>query len=129
MKPPTVIIDIDGCVIEHQGKGAREQWFGRQTLIQGVAEQLDRLEAAGACIILITARKEVMRERLVTTLKELCIHYDQLIMGVTSGTRYMINDRKDHNPDSITSIGYSINRNEVGALKITVDDILGVTEQ
>ena len=47
-------------------------------------------------IILTTARGEEIRLLTESHLKECGIHYDMLIMGVTKGIRYVLNDTKNY---------------------------------
>jgi hypothetical protein len=48
----------------------------------------------GAHIVLVTARPEVFRELLVKSLHAHGLVYHQLVMGVTSGERVLVNDQK-----------------------------------
>ena len=64
-------------------------------LLPGTLEKLWAWDARGHKIILTTARKESLRARTERELEELGIIYDQLIMGLTSGPRYLINDVPD----------------------------------
>lgn len=92
MKKSTVIIDLDGVIFIHKGGGSA--WYGEQALVPGVKERIDKLEGQGACIVIMTARKESARFRTERQLECLGICYDKLIMGVTSGLRVLINDTK-----------------------------------
>jgi len=94
MKPPTVFVDLDGLVLRHRGKGASAQWYGNAELLPGVREAFDEWEARGWGIVIITARKECVRYATEQSLKVEGLYWDQLIMGVTSGPRVMLNDEK-----------------------------------
>lgn len=109
-KPPTIIVDIDGCIFEHVGKGAALQWSDNMKLLPGVVEKFNEWEAKSAHIILITARKECCRELLERQLRSHRLFWDQLIMGVTSGRRYIYNDEKTPNVPSC--FGITLPRNE-----------------
>lgn len=109
MRPLTVIIDVDGCVLKHSGKGASHQWSSETGMIDGVREWFDQLEREGHYIILITARKESCRVFLEYQLRECGLYYDQLIMGVTGGPRVLVNDKKPL--CDRTAIGITTERN------------------
>lgn len=109
MKNKTVIIDIDGCVFEHHGKGASYQWSELPTLLPHVSESFDFLEADGACIVLMTARPECCRADLEADLRLCGLFWHSLVMGVTSGPRYLINDAKPG--ADVTAYGITLKRN------------------
>jgi hypothetical protein len=112
MKAETIIVDIDGVVFFHTGEGPSRQWDPDilPAVNPGVYECFDQWEMRGCHIILMTARKECGREALVKHLKMRHIIYDQLIMGVTSGQRTLINDAK---PTAMPSaVARTIPRNE-----------------
>lgn len=113
MKNQTIIIDIDGVIIQHKGEGASSQWLGDMcpALLPGVVEQFDTWEREGACIVLMTARKECTRGVLEVQLMQLGLYWDQLVMGVTSGQRVLINDAKP-NDASPSAVAVVLQRNE-----------------
>src|SRR6056297_1488441 len=107
LKPKTYFIDIDGCIFYHLGKGATRQWFipnGSEKVLPGVREFLDGIESQGGCIVLVTARKERYRAELESKLRASNILYDKLVMGVTSGERIVINDKKPGGAKSCTAM-------------------------
>jgi NADPH-dependent 2,4-dienoyl-CoA reductase/sulfur reductase-like enzyme len=63
----------------------------------------------GYKIILTTGRKECMREATEVQLAEAGIFYDQLVMGIGGGPRYLINDKKPDGENACFSI--SLDRN------------------
>lgn len=95
-KNPTLFIDIDGLLIRHSGHGASKQWYEDEPLVDGAKRLLDELERRGCCVVLVTARKECARQATVAQLAKHGLHYDQLVMGVTSGLRVVLNDSKEH---------------------------------
>lgn len=110
-KPKTFFIDIDGVIFEHLESGAWNQWQCRlPAVLSGVSEFFDEIEAKSAIIILVTARKESERARLVDLLAQHGVFYDQLIMGVSSGERVLINDAKPSGEKSCFAI--EVKRNE-----------------
>ena len=102
-KPSTLFIDIDGTLLEH--KHAISTVYETQPrLLEGVREKLDSWDSRGHTIILVTARKESARKLTEKHLQLLAIPYDQLIMGVTSGRRYVINDRLEDSPERAVGV-------------------------
>jgi len=108
-KPKTYFIDIDGCLFQHYGEGPSNQWFSEPSLLGGAKNFLDTLESKGHYIVLVTARKEKYRQELERMLRSKELIYDQLIMGITSGERVIINDSKSGNT-SCSAI--TVTRNE-----------------
>jgi len=94
MIPKTIIIDIDGCIFEHRGRGACNQWIGGNKMLKGTQRFFDKAEKEGCCIILMTARKESCRKTLEHELRHAGLFWDALIMGVPHGERILINDKK-----------------------------------
>jgi hypothetical protein len=62
--------------------------------INGVSEKITEWVTKGYIIVLTTARKESMRRVTEKQLSSIGVIYDYLIMGLGSGTRYLINDNK-----------------------------------
>jgi ribonucleotide monophosphatase NagD (HAD superfamily) len=74
-------------------------------LLPGTLEKISDWDKKGYNIILLTGRRESSRKQTEEQLSKVGIFYDQLIMGVGGGKRYLINDLK---PDGDTA-AYSIN--------------------
>lgn len=108
MRPPVVILDVDGVIFKHLGTVLSEQ-LGESTLLPDVLCYLNRVEKMGATIILLTARKESHRHQTECQLREAGVFWDHLVMGVAPGKRYLINDVKDHNIP--TAFGINVSRN------------------
>ncbi|NBO78764.1 MAG: hypothetical protein EBV27_03865 [Actinobacteria bacterium] len=91
-KPKTIFCDIDGTLIKHVH---RFSYVGFEPAIalKGVIEKFNEWDSRGHKIILTTARKESARMLTEKQLTDLGICWDQLIMGVTSGVRVLINDK------------------------------------
>ena len=108
-KPKTIICDIDGVLLEHRNQGLSSQL--NATPLNGTIEKINEWDAKGYNIILITGRRESLRNKTEQQLSMYDIFYDQLIMGVGGGDRIVVNDRK---PNSERDTAYSINlyRNE-----------------
>jgi len=108
MAPNTYFVDIDGVLLKHQGSLSKiitGGTFKNDLLLEGVLEKINEWEAKGSRIILTTGRKESMRKITESQLDFHGIFYDQLIMGVGGGPRYLINDMK---PDG-TKTAFAVN--------------------
>lgn len=106
---PTIFCDIDGTLVKHVAlsESCREDHI--MELLPGTLEKLMEWERNGFRIILTTGRKECMRKQTEKQLAQSGIFYDQLIMGIGGGARYLINDKK---PDGeIACFSFSPDRN------------------
>lgn len=109
LRPKTLICDIDGTLVEHCRPDIAASPDTKLKLLPGAMDKLLEWEHKGYRIILLTGRKESMRNVTEKQLKEVGIFYDQLIMGVGGGTRHLINDTK---PDGKkTAFAYNVPRN------------------
>jgi hypothetical protein len=109
-RPKTIICDIDGTLIEHSIPSIIASGRDESILLKGTLDKINEWERKGYNIILLTGRKESMRNVTIQKLSDLGIYYDHLIMGVGGGQRYLINDRKPSGDDYAFAI--NINRNE-----------------
>ena len=94
IRPKTIICDIDGTLIKHNKPNISALKSNIPELLDGTLDKLNEWEYKGYNIILLTGRKESMRQVTEEQLSYLGIYYDQLIMGVGGGARYLINDCK-----------------------------------
>ena len=103
-KPKTIFCDIDGTIIKHCHKFSDLHKIHPEVL-SGVNSKFDEWDSKGYSIILTTARKESAREMTEQHLKSLGLCWDQLVMGVSSGVRFIINDKlKDDDKDRAIAI-------------------------
>ena len=106
----TIFCDIDGTLVHHQNPSITSTDTHKMLLLPDTLEKLIEWEKKGYYIVLTTARKESMRKVTQKQLTEVGIFYDQLIMGISSGRRYLINDDK---PDGTkTSFAINLPRNK-----------------
>ena len=113
LRPKTIICDIDGTLIEHS-TGPFNQFKKEPVILEGVKEKFEEWDMKGYNIILLTGRKESVRQRTEEQLKACGIFYDQLVMGVGGVQRILINDLKT-NPDdenNPTAVAINLIRNE-----------------
>jgi hypothetical protein len=80
-------------------------------LLEGTIEKILEWDKLGYKIILTTGRKESLRRVTELQLEEVGIIYDQLIMGIGGGKRYIINDRKPNGTEDY-AIAINLTRNK-----------------
>jgi dTDP-glucose pyrophosphorylase len=103
-KPKTIFCDIDGTIIKH---AHRFSHIGKEDPIEldGVIDKFNEWDSKGHKIILTTARKESARYITEKHLSDLGFCWDYLLMGMTSGTRFLVNDKlQDIDPDRAIAI-------------------------
>jgi len=88
----TIICDIDGTLVKYTGEGHLGIVNKDHVLLPGVYDRMRRWEAQGHRIILITGRRESVRERTESELVRLGIPFDTLLMGHADSGRILIND-------------------------------------
>jgi dTDP-glucose pyrophosphorylase len=107
-KSNTIFCDLDGTVLKHLHSYSEVSKV-KPELLPGVAAKFDEWDSIGHKIILVTARKESGRELTERHLRELGLPYDQLIMGVASGDRIIINDNMSEKTTRAKSINLQTN--------------------
>ena len=88
----TIICDIDGTLVKYTGEGHLGIMNTEHELLPGVYDRMRKWEAQGHRIILITGRRESVRERTESELRRLGIPFDILLMGYADSGRILIND-------------------------------------
>tara|TARA_R110000803_G_C11986865_1_gene321435 strand:- start:783 stop:1154 length:372 start_codon:yes stop_codon:yes gene_type:complete len=109
-RPKTIFCDIDGTLVTHSNPTVSQLPTHRLELLDGTLESLLEWDRLGYNIILTTGRKESQRKVTELQLNNVGIIYDQLIMGIGGGPRYLINDRKPYGTDDY-AISINIDRN------------------
>lgn len=104
----TVFLDIDGTILEHKGS-LTALMLTEPVILPGVIEKINQWEAEGFNIVLTTGRKESQRRLTEWQLESLGIFYDQLIMGIGGGPRYLVNDKKP--TGECTAFAFNLERN------------------
>jgi len=110
-RPITIFSDIDGTLVKHESPFSAAKSNFKMELLPGTLEKLEEWDRAGYNIILTTGRRESMRKATEKQLAEVGIIYDQLIMGIKGGKRYLINDRKPNGSENYAS-SINLTRNE-----------------
>jgi ribonucleotide monophosphatase NagD (HAD superfamily) len=106
----TIFCDIDGTIVKHHGNLSK-QILEPIELLPETIDTINEWNRAGHIIILVTGRKECTRNITESQLLNAGIFYDQLIMGVGSGDRILINDNKPNNFGGDTAFAINIVRN------------------
>ena len=88
----TIICDIDGTLVKYMGGGHKAIMEQDHELLPGVYERMRLWESQGHKIVLMTGRRESIRERTESELRSLGIPFDVLLMGYADGGRVFIND-------------------------------------
>lgn len=109
-RPYTIFCDIDGTLVKHNPPSIAAHPETKLELLPETINKLNEWDSKGYNIILVTGRKESMREVTEKQLKEVGIFYDKLIMGIGGGKRIVINDKKPNNED-LTAESYCLERN------------------
>jgi FMN phosphatase YigB (HAD superfamily) len=91
-RPKTILLDIDGTILKHQGR--LDRVMRSAELLPGTLEKLHEWDQRGYHLILLTGRRESQRAETERQLAALGIYYDHLIMGLGGGVRVLINDLK-----------------------------------
>tara|TARA_R110001592_G_scaffold109578_1_gene305474 strand:+ start:450 stop:821 length:372 start_codon:yes stop_codon:yes gene_type:complete len=98
-RPVTIFCDIDGTLVTHSKPTDSQKPTHKLNLLEGTIEKILEWDKLGYNIILTTGRKESLRKITEQQLAEVGIIYDQLIMGIGGGKRYIINDKKPYNTE------------------------------
>ena len=88
----TIICDIDGTIFKYSPRGTDQIVNEDPILLPGVVEQFHEWEMKGCRIILITGRRESLREYTEACLTDFGIPFDVLLMGYADTGRVLIND-------------------------------------
>ena len=110
IRPKTIFCDIDGTLVRHDPPHLTAKPNYKMQILEGTLEKLMEWDKKGYNIILTTGRKESLRVVTEKQLAEAGIFYDQLVMGIGGGERYLINDCKEDGAQYAKAI--NITRNQ-----------------
>ena len=88
----TIICYIDGTIFNYSPEGTSQIVQEGPTLLPCVVKKFNELEMKGCRIILITGRRESLREYTESELTDHGIPFDILLMGYADTGRVLIND-------------------------------------
>jgi len=110
-RPITVFCDIDGTLVSHMTPTQSTDPSLEMLVLKGTIDKLHEWDRLGYNIILVTGRREGSRKITEAQLSKAGIIYDQLVMGIGGGKRYLINDFKP-NSNMPTATAINITRNQ-----------------
>lgn len=118
IRPKTIFCDIDGTLVKHSVPTKTTNPNLDLELLPSVLEKLLEWDKKGYNIILVSGRRESSRPATEKQLSNLGIIYDQLILGIGGGKRYLINDKKDYS-DEDYAVAINLDRNlGIGGISI-----------
>ena len=118
--PGTIFCDLDGTVIEHQDVPCYDRPL---ELLAGSKEKLAQWIDEGYLVVLTTARPQSEQEQLEQALREQGVPFHRLNMGLPSGPRYIINDRKPSAMLVPQVVSFEVSRNE-GITHISIPSVV-----
>jgi ribosomal protein L23 len=104
----TVICDVDGVLLKHNNNSNDNP--EHNIIIGQCINKLNKIREENNKIILVTARPVKTRQSFEKLLHIFNIPYDDIVMGLNPGPRYLINDIKPSNPFVKQSIGFNLIR-------------------
>jgi len=123
----TLFCDLDGTLIM-RCETLHDTIRTETVLIPGAAAFLQWVYSNGHKLIITTGRPECARETTMYDCRRLGIYYDQLIMGLSNGKRYVINDYKPDGDLRAFSINVAVNEvNYAGIIKAIEDERMDKT--
>lgn len=91
-KPKTIFLDLDGTMLRHAHHFPSYE-ESKPELLPGVLDKVNEWIVAGHKIVITTARREVNRAIVESQLRELGLHWDYMVMDVSKGERFIVNDK------------------------------------
>ena len=104
----TIFCDIDGTIFHY--RKFNTYLTSKPTPVPSVITELQRLKKEGHTIVLTSARPENLREHTKNELNDADVPYDQIVLNLARGTRFLVNDMED--PTKPRAIQVNIKRNE-----------------
>lgn len=87
----SIFCDIDGVILKHYDHSSNDP--SDNVCLHGF-DELKNVSLSNHTVVLTTARSEKFRKPLEALLAQKNVYYDKLVMGLPSGPRFLINDRK-----------------------------------
>jgi NDP-sugar pyrophosphorylase family protein len=106
IQPKTIFLDIDGTILKHSYHKDLSQ-ANHPEALEGAVEKINSWRSEGNLVVITTARREHGRTQIEMELELAGIKYDQLIMGLTKGKRFLVNDKLNVN-DEDRAVGINI---------------------
>ena len=89
----TIFLDVDGTLVKHKGN-LHDMVTQEPIVINGTLEKLHEWRKKGYHIVITTARPKSNKELLIKQLNQAGIVFDDILVGLPSGRRVVINDAK-----------------------------------
>jgi tRNA A-37 threonylcarbamoyl transferase component Bud32 len=127
-KVNTYFTDIDGVLIKHDSgfHSQEEGYCDNQITISSNIEQLILQYNEGDRIVLTTSRPESQRNILLKLFSDIGFEFDDLIMGLGDGIRFLINDRKTTDSYIDTAVAINVSRDKPHTLINQLPKFMGV---
>ena len=109
-RPKSICCDIDGCIFKHSWPEMAVD--PKDDVLPGVVRRFAEWYTNGDKIILMTARPWAYKGKTEWQLREAGILYHELIMGLPTGMRILINDRKPQQGEKDTALAVNLVRDE-----------------
>jgi hypothetical protein len=110
IKNSTYFVDIDGTIIKYRPFALILTLEPEP--IQDVIDKINKEYDKGSHIVVTTARPENLKSLTKKELKKVGLKYNQLVMGIGRGTRYVINDSDPEKAKEKRAIGINLIRNK-----------------
>lgn len=105
----TLFCDLDGTIVEHE---AKPRYDVALRPLPGSVERLQQWRDQGYLIVITSARDPQDDAALSRSLHEAGIPYDRLMLGLPSGPRAVINDRKPSSSLTPQAVAQEVDRDE-----------------
>tara|TARA_Y100000816_G_scaffold83854_1_gene57531 strand:+ start:1919 stop:4009 length:2091 start_codon:yes stop_codon:yes gene_type:complete len=109
-KYETILCDVDGVLLKHNPHSNDN--LEDNILLGDCVSKLKRWKDENKMIILVTARPKESYDSFTRLLKELDIVYDEIVMGLNPGPRYLINDIKPSNIFVKQAVAFNLTRDD-----------------
>lgn len=111
----TLFLDLDGTIFKHDsGGGVGEFAYSKTPILvsDGIPNWIQSIKAYGYSIVITSARHESSRSLVRDQLEAFQIPYDELLLGLSGGPRFIFNDVKSSLACFPTSYAFNYPRND-----------------
>lgn len=111
----TLFLDLDGTIFKHDSGGGVGEFLYSKTpslVSEGIPNWIQSVKAYGYSIVITSARHESSRSLVRDQLEAFHIPYDELLLGLSGGPRFIFNDIKSSLACFPTSYAFNYPRND-----------------
>jgi dTDP-glucose pyrophosphorylase len=111
----TLFLDLDGTIFKHDSGGGVGEFLYSKTptlVSDGIPNWIQSVKAYGYSIVITSARHESSRPLVEDQLEAFHIPFDELLLGLSGGPRFIFNDVKSSLACFPTSYSFNYPRNE-----------------